>query len=87
MYKRQRLAFEQMLMYQAGIRMMRRLRRGGLPMEAPAERQEAFWASLPFSPTSAQRRTLAEIARDMELKGSEPYAMARMVQGLSLIHI
>lgn len=76
-----RLAFEQMLMYQAGIRMMRRLRRGGLPMEAPAERQEAFWASLPFSPTSAQRRTLAEIARDMELKGSEPYAMARMVQG------
>ena len=78
---RRRLAFEQMLMYQAGIRMMRRLRRGGLPMEAPAERQEAFWASLPFSPTSAQRRTLAEIARDMELKGSEPYAMARMVQG------
>lgn len=76
-----RLAFEQMLMYQAGIRMMRRLRRGGLPMEAPAERQEAFWASLPFSPTSAQRRTLAEIARDMELKSSEPYAMARMVQG------
>ena len=76
-----RLAFEQMLMYQAGIRMMRRLRRGGLLMEAPFERQDAFWASLPFSPTSAQRRTLAEIARDMELKGSEPYAMARMVQG------
>ena len=76
-----RLAFEQMLMYQAGIRMMRRLRRGGLPMEIPAGRQEAFWASLPFLPTGAQRRTLAEIARDMGMKGPAPYAMARMVQG------
>ncbi len=78
---RRRLAFEQMLIYQAGIRMMRRLRRGGLPMEAPARRQDAFWDSLPFSPTNAQRRTLSEIARDMELKGPAPYAMARMVQG------
>jgi len=72
-----RFAFEQMLLYQAAVRMIRDIRKQGPRMNAPAERQEAFWKSLPFAPTSAQRRTLQEIAQDM----GSGRAMARMVQG------
>ena len=72
-----RFAFEQMLLYQAAVRMVRDFRRAGLPMETTKEQQEAFWLSLPFAPTGAQKRTLEEIARDLSLNR----AMARMVQG------
>ena len=76
-HAQRRFAFEQMLMYQAAVRMMRQLRRTGTAIPADEDTQQTFWQALPFAPTSAQRRTLAEIAHDL----SEGLAMARMVQG------
>jgi len=72
-----RFAFEQMLLYQAAVRMIRDERRKGIAMLADTAALEAFWASLPFEPTDAQRRTLCEIAEDL----SQSRAMTRMVQG------
>ncbi|MEG1676406.1 MAG: ATP-dependent DNA helicase RecG [Clostridia bacterium] len=72
-----RFAFEQMLLYQASVRMMKDLRKQSHPFHYQAETLEAYWQTLPFAPTAAQRRTLLEIARDM----NKPIAMARMVQG------
>ena len=60
-----RFAFEQMLLYQAAVRMVRDFRRAGLPMKTTKEQQQAFWQSLPFAPTGAQKRTLEEIAPDI----------------------
>ncbi|MEA5016640.1 MAG: ATP-dependent DNA helicase RecG [Candidatus Limiplasma sp.] len=74
---RRRIAFEQMLLYQAAVRRVKGLRKQAYPMEASLRRQEDYWARLPFTPTGAQRRTLAEIARDM----ASETAMGRMVQG------
>ncbi|MCI5956622.1 MAG: ATP-dependent DNA helicase RecG [Clostridiales bacterium] len=72
-----RFAFEQMLMYQAAIRLVRDVRRQGPEMRFAPDAPDLFWRDMPFAPTGAQRRTLGEIARDMAGKR----AMARMVQG------
>ena len=72
-----RFAFEQMLLYQAAVRMIRDERRKGIPMQLDVGALEAFWDSLPFAPTGAQRRTLCEIAQDLR----SDRAMTRMVQG------
>ena len=72
-----RFAFEQMLLYQASVRMVRDIRRRGAPIPSDQKALDAFWNSLPFTATTAQRRTLGEIAGDM--RGVR--AMARMVQG------
>ncbi len=72
-----RVAFEQMLLYQVAVRRVKSLRQRGMPMRVTKEQQEAYWSRLPFAPTRAQRRTLAEIAKDM----AGDVAMARMVQG------
>ncbi|MDD3335579.1 MAG: ATP-dependent DNA helicase RecG [Eubacteriales bacterium] len=72
-----RLAFEQILLYQAAVRMVKELRSPGFVMKSSPEAQNDFWLSLPFSPTNAQRRTLREIADDL----AKERAMARMVQG------
>ena len=72
-----RFAFEQMLLYQAAVRLMRDARREGPVLDAPPDTMDGFWRDMPFAPTGAQRRTLEEIARD--LAGGR--AMARMVQG------
>ncbi|MCL1855828.1 MAG: ATP-dependent DNA helicase RecG, partial [Clostridia bacterium] len=74
---RRRIAFEQMLLYQTAVRMIKNLRRRGIPLSLPKNGQEAYWNLLSFEPTAAQRRTLQEIARDMASNN----AMARMVQG------
>jgi len=74
---RRRIAFEQMLLYQAAVRKVKSLRKQAYPMNTIRGRQEDYWKRLSFAPTAAQRRTLAEIARDMALEN----AMARMVQG------
>ena len=74
---RRRLAFEQMLAYQAAVRLVKNKRRRGIPLRTSEDMQTAYWNSLPFEPTQAQRRTLAEAARDM----AGETAMTRMVQG------
>ena len=72
-----RFAFEQMLLYQAAVRMMKDVRKQGWCIPASPEAQSAYWSALPFEATNAQRRTLQEIAKDL----SSARAMARMVQG------
>ena len=72
-----RFAFEQMLLYQAAVRMMKDVRKQGWYIPAAPEAQNAYWSALPFEATNAQKRTLQEIAKDL----SGTHAMARMVQG------
>ena len=72
-----RFAFEDMLLYQAAVRMMRDGRGPGPYLEPSPGAADAFWRAMPFAPTKAQRRTLEEIARDV----AGERAMARMVQG------
>ncbi len=74
---RRRLAFEQMLMYQAALGLMRHHREDGIPMPIPESDPADFWQSMPFPPTGAQQRVLAEIAGDMK----RTRAMSRLVQG------
>ena len=76
---RRRIAFEELLLYQVALGRVRGgdRSRAGIRMEFDANAADDFWARLPFPPTGAQRRVLAEIARDL----AAPGAMARLVQG------
>ena len=74
---RRRLAFEQMLMYQAALGMLRGRTESGFAMSIAPDAPEAFWRVMPFTPTGAQRRVLAEIADDLR----RDRAMSRLVQG------
>ncbi len=74
---RRRLAFEQMLMYQAALGLLRHRQEDGFPLGIPADGPEAFWRHMPFPPTGAQRRVLEEIAADLR----RSRAMSRLVQG------
>lgn len=74
---RRRLAFEELLVLQLGLLQMkgRTRRAAGLPIARDAS--EEFWKLLPFSPTGAQRRAVADCVRDM--RGGAP--MSRLIQG------
>ena len=72
-----RIAFEQLLLYQIAVRQFKRRREGGRALPIPRGAEDAYWQTLPFTPTRAQTRTLLEITGDMK----KPFAMARMVQG------
>lgn len=74
---RHRLAFEQMLMYQATLGLMRGHKADGIALPLKAGAADAFWRTLPFPPTGAQRRVLNEIASDLQRER----AMSRLVQG------
>ena len=72
-----RISFEGMLLYQAAASALRGDRARGVVIPTSQDALDAYWASLPFPPTGAQRRVLREVAQDL----SAPYAMGRMVQG------
>ena len=72
-----RFAFEQMLLYQSAVLGVKEMRRQGYPMPIGDGDTALFWQKMPFQPTSAQRRTLREIAADL----ADSTAMVRMVQG------
>ena len=72
-----RLAFEEFLLFQLGLWLIRGSREEGVSIDAPDDAGEAFWRTLPFSPTNAQRRVLDEILSDLRA----PFPMARLVQG------
>lgn len=74
---RRRLAFEELLLYQIALRLMRGTGRAGVSLKFDDAALEDFWAHMPFVPTDAQRRVMREVAADLR---SEK-AMARMVQG------
>ena len=74
---RRRLIFEELFVLACALGRMRgeRSRESGIRME-PSD-MERFWAALPFSPTGAQRRAVAEAINDMD-SGA---VMNRLVQG------
>ena len=74
---RRRLIYEELLVLQLGIGRMKN--RGVAATGAPMQLADPspFWASLPFSPTGAQRRAVSEILADMAGETS----MNRLLQG------
>ena len=74
---RRRLIYEELLVLQLGIGRMKN--RGSAATGAPMQSTdpEPFWASLPFSPTGAQRRAVDEILADM----AGEHSMNRLLQG------
>ena len=74
---RRRLAFEQMLMYQAAIGLVRNHKEDGIALNIAPGATDAFWQQMPFPPTGAQRRVLSEIVDDLR----KERAMSRLVQG------
>ena len=74
---RRRLIYEELLVLQLGIGRMKN--RGAAATGAPMQLADPspFWASLPFSPTGAQRRAVSEILADMAGQTS----MNRLLQG------
>ena len=75
-----RLIFEEFFLYQLSLALDRRARRrqDAIPFTVREERiREAVKRILPFKPTAAQKRVLAEIAADLE----KPAPMNRLLQG------
>jgi ATP-dependent DNA helicase RecG len=76
----QRLIFEEFFRYQLSIALDRQTtrRENAVPFRLREEKIRAALKSiLPFKPTNAQKRALAEIASDLE----KPYPMNRLLQG------
>jgi len=74
-----RLAFEELLAHQLSLRQLRAQVRS---IDAPSLRNgdellQSFLSQLPFTPTQAQRRVIAEIERDL----AQSTPMLRLVQG------
>lgn len=76
---RRRLALEEFALLQRELLLRKRNRqdRGGADHCGPGELLEKFLAALPFAPTGAQERTIAEVRAD--LASDSP--MARLLQG------
>lgn len=74
---KERLAFEELLLFQAGVAGEAGARREAQPLAVEDAWIEKLFDTLPFPPTGAQRRVVREIADDLR----RPQAMARMVQG------
>ncbi len=74
---RRRLAFEQMLMYQAALGLLRHHKEDGIALPLAEDAPDTFWRTMPFPPTGAQQRVLNEIAQDLR----RTRAMSRLVQG------
>jgi ATP-dependent DNA helicase RecG len=75
-----RLIFEEFFYYQIALALRRQgdHRRRGIAMRVREEKvREALKRILPFKPTAAQKRVLAEIAADLE----RPYPMHRLLEG------
>ena len=76
---RQRLAYDELFAHQLTLALARtQMRRGkGRASKGSGSLQAQVLASLPYAPTGAQRRAIAEIAADM----ASPLRMNRLLQG------
>ena len=74
-----RLIFEELFYLECGLELKRRKlkERAGVAFETNEKVREAIRQILPFHPTAAQKRTLAEIVADMR----KPSPMRRLLQG------
>ncbi len=74
---RRRLIFEELFVLSCALSDVRRERDNDNGLRLPAADPEDFWRTLPFAPTGAQRRAVAEAMADM----TSGKAMSRLVQG------
>ncbi len=74
---RRRLAFEELLLYQVALSLLRGGAEAGAKLEFPDAEVENFWKLLGFPPTGAQKRVLYEMAGDLR----QDAPMARLLQG------
>ncbi|NLF26903.1 MAG: ATP-dependent DNA helicase RecG, partial [Clostridiales bacterium] len=74
---RRRLAFEELLLYQVALSLLRGGAEKGVKLDFPDEEIGNFWKLLGFPATAAQKRVLYEMAGD--LRRDAP--MARLLQG------
>ena len=74
---RRRLVFEELFLLSCALGKMKGSRRKTDGIKMSSSDLTAFFASLPFSPTKAQRRAIEDGLRDMSSGG----AMSRLVQG------
>ena len=74
---RRRLSFEELLVFQTGLWLLRGNRSAGISIACGDGLADEFWNTLPFEPTGAQKRVLREVLHDMRAD----YPMARLVQG------
>jgi ATP-dependent DNA helicase RecG len=74
-----RLIFEELFFIELGLELKRREQKAqtGVAFKLNDRVREAIKKILPFHPTGAQKRTLKEIAEDMQ----KPYPMRRLLQG------
>jgi ATP-dependent DNA helicase RecG len=74
-----RLIFEEFFWLECGLALKRRKAKlqPGIAFELNDRVREKIKAMLPFKPTGAQKRVLAEIAKDM----ADPHPMSRLLQG------
>src|SRR5438270_11601622 len=74
-----RLIFEELFFIELGLELKRREQKAqtGIAFNLNDRVRDAIKKILPFHPTGAQKRTLKEIAADME----KPYPMRRLLQG------
>lgn len=75
---RNRLVFEELLVFQLGITRLGSSRRKGEAEHIEQDYSDEFMERLPFTLTNAQQRTIRECVEDMR---SLPYPMNRLVQG------
>ena len=74
---RTRLTFEELLLLQLGLAQIKANNRKANRFKVETDFSEEFWKLLPFSPTGAQTRTVAECISDMMSETS----MQRLIQG------
>lgn len=74
---KERLAFEELMLYQFAAAGGSGERRPAEPMRIDSDWMDMFFSGMPFEPTRAQRRVAHEVAHDL----AQDRAMARMVQG------
>jgi ATP-dependent DNA helicase RecG len=74
-----RMIFEEFFWLECGLTLKKSKARqaAGIAFELTARIRERIKTMLPFKPTSAQKRVLGEIARDM----ASPHPMSRLLQG------
>ncbi len=76
---KRRLIFEELLVLQLGLLHLKSRTRQDIHIHTIADHSKEFFELLPFAPTNAQRRAVAQALLDMG--GEKAYAMSRLVQG------
>ncbi len=77
---RRRLIFEELLVLQLGLLRLKSRSKKEISSHKIDDYSEDFWKLLPFAPTNAQRRAVAEALGDMRGE-TNPHPMNRLVQG------